>query len=145
MLKNIAQRSLGWILYQVTIASLILITVLLSFSTSAEDFNSGNISLTIDNDSLTGTDREYSSGVFLKFNSSSEVDINQLEPLPIKYIASILPLYDKTQKNWGVTLGQKMWTPSDIEIEEEVSSERPYSGLLFAEVHLSEYSSSIVN
>ena len=44
-------------------------------------------------------DREYSSGVYLKFNSSSEVDANKLEPLPIKYIAGILPLYDKTKKS----------------------------------------------
>jgi len=145
MLKPIARLPLGWIINQIKIACFLLIGGLLSFSLSAEDFNSGNISLSIDNDSITGTDREYSSGVYLKFNSSSEVDVNKLEPLPIKYIASILPLYDKTKKIWGVTLGQKMWTPTDIEIEEEVIRERPYSGLLFAEVHLNEYSSSTAN
>ncbi len=122
------------------ILALSLMTFMSVFSVSAQDYNKASIALTIDNDSLVGTDREYSSGVYLKYFSSSERDIHKLPALIVRPFANILPLQDNTQKIYGVSIGQQIWTPTDIKIIGEVENDRPYSGLLAIKAHLNEFS-----
>lgn len=111
-----------------------------SAAQQVDDYNSGSISFVVDNDSFTGTDREYSSGVYLKFNSASASDINKLGPVVINKIGEFLPLSDDSKKVWGVTIGQQLWTPSDISLENEIINERPYAAYLMIKTHLNEYS-----
>lgn len=76
----------------------------------------------IDNDVLFKVDGDYSNGMFLGYSSSSR-------PLNAD---SFLPL-DPTgnyQTSWYLSLAQKMWTPSDIELTTPKENERPYAGLL---------------
>lgn len=122
---------------------LLLVALLFSSVSAAspdKEYNSGSISFVVDNDSFTGTDREYSSGVYLKFNSASTVDINELGPVLINEIGKLLPLSDSSKKVWGVTVGQQLWTPSDISLEKEIINERPYAAYLMIKTHLNEYS-----
>lgn len=126
------------------ITFLFMVALITNFSVSATDYNSGSLALTIDNDSLVGTDREYSSGVYLKLFSKSEVNQNKFNRV-IRPIFNLLPLHDESQKVWGIYLGQQIWTPTDISIADEVKNDRPYSGRLAMKVHINEYTSSYAN
>ncbi|KXF83271.1 lipid A deacylase LpxR family protein [Enterovibrio coralii] len=65
------------------------------------------VSLSVDNDGILGTDREYTSGLFLRWSS---------DPSTIGY---------------SVEIGNQMWTPSDIEVATPQTNERAYAGLLY--------------
>jgi len=123
----------------------ICLSIAMGFSVVAQEHNSGSMSFSVDNDGLLGSDRGYTNGIFFKFNSSSVVNIEQLSPLPIRNIARWLPLYQQTNKGWGVTFGQQIWTPSDIATELEQSNDRPYTGLLFVKASIFESSDNIAN
>lgn len=127
------------ILLSLSVASLIA-----TFSASANDYNSASLALTIDNDMLVGTDREYSSGVYLKLFSKSQVNKDKFNPV-IRPIANLLPLHEESQKVWGIYLGQQIWTPTDISVDGEVKNDRPYAGRLAMKLHINEYSPSYVN
>ncbi|WP_407333769.1 lipid A deacylase LpxR family protein [Enterovibrio sp. 27052020O] len=77
---------------------------LLSFSVHA-----ASISLTFDNDGALGTDRDYTSGLGLRWSS---------DPATIGY---------------SVEIASQMWTPTDIEFKTPQPNERPYAGLLYAQ------------
>ncbi len=122
-------------------SALASITLVLSaFAVDAKSFNAANISLNIDNDSFVGTDREYSSGVYIKFNSASSTNLQKDFPYPVEKIAELLPLNEQSYKSWGVTLGQQIWTPTDISMPNEVENDRAYAGYLLLKSHISEFS-----
>lgn len=67
--------------------------------------HAGTFSVSVDNDSFVGTDREYSSGLFVRWSSS---------PGTVSY---------------SVEMGSQLWTPSNIEVSKPQPNERPYAGL----------------
>ncbi|WP_028022543.1 lipid A deacylase LpxR family protein [Enterovibrio calviensis] len=69
--------------------------------------HAASISLTVDNDGALGTDRDYTSGLGLRWSS---------DPGTIGY---------------SIELASQMWTPTDIEFETPQPNERPYAGLLY--------------
>ncbi|CZF82155.1 hypothetical protein GCE9029_03057 [Grimontia celer] len=75
---------------------------LLSATTQA-----ATVSFSIDNDGALGTDRDYTSGLFLRWSS---------DPGVIGY---------------SLEIGSQMWTPSDIELTTPQPNERPYAGLVY--------------
>ncbi|MEZ8140482.1 lipid A deacylase LpxR family protein [Enterovibrio sp. FF113] len=86
------------------IGAAILVSPLLSFSLQA-----ASVSLTFDNDGALGTDRDYTSGLGLRWSS---------DPATIGY---------------SVEIASQMWTPTNIEFETPQPNERPYAGLLYAQ------------
>ncbi len=82
-------------------ASLFLLVGISPFS------QAGIWSFSTDNDGIVTTDKDYSSGLFLRW---SEV---------------------RNQKGFGIELGSQLWTPQDIEASTPQPNERPYAGLLY--------------
>lgn len=83
-----------------------------------------SVSLSIDNDGALGTDREYTSGLFLKWSSN---------PATIGY---------------SLEIGSQIWTPTDIEWTTPRPNERPYAGLLYVQgsvYHQTDYSAYKAN
>lgn len=69
--------------------------------------HAATVSFSVDNDGLVGSDREYSSGLFLRWSSA---------PDTIGY---------------SVEIASQLWTPSDIKNTQPQKNERPYSGLFY--------------
>jgi hypothetical protein len=107
----------------------------------AQDYNRASVSLGIDNDGLVGRDYGYTHGLVIKANSRVDNNIETYMPVPVQRIAAWLLLNKNTKKAWGVSLGQKIWTPRDIRQVREQKNDRPYAGLLFFKTRLFEYSS----
>ena len=78
--------------------------VVLSFS--PQNAQAKTVSFAFDNDSFFGTDRDYSSGLFLRWSSFSG-------PLP-----------------YSLEIASQLWSPSDIRHFKPMPNERPYAGLL---------------
>ncbi|MGF1723676.1 lipid A deacylase LpxR family protein [Photobacterium nomapromontoriensis] len=112
---------------------------------SAQAYNAGSISFSTDNDGIVGTDKNYTNGVFLEYNSAAITQFDTQAPMPLNHIASLLPFRNNTQKGWSFRIGQQMWTPEDIEATTPVTNERPYAGLLFLETSLYQYSATAVD
>ncbi|MGL5251289.1 MAG: lipid A deacylase LpxR family protein [Enterovibrio sp.] len=73
--------------------------------------HSGTLEISFDNDSLSGKDREYSSGIFLRWSDSfADSDAH---------------------KGYSIAIGSQIWTPSDIAQPQPMPNERPYAGLLY--------------
>ncbi len=87
------------------------------------------LSVGVDNDGTFGTDRDYSSGVFINYTSPATTPSLGFTPLSLSLwgISSI----DKI----GVTLGQKIYTPSDIASSQPQVNDRPYAGYLYLETN----------
>jgi len=117
----------------------------LSPQLSAQEYNRSSISLNIDNDGLFGRDYGYTHGLIVKANSRADKSIGTYMPAPVQLIASWLLLNVDSQKGWGASLGQKIWTPRDITELDEQQDDRPYAGLLFVKTRLFEYSPLLSN
>lgn len=87
------------------------------------------LSVGVDNDGIFGTDRDYSSGVFIDYTSAATTPSLGFTPLSLSLwgISSV----DKV----GVTLGQKIYTPSDISSSQPQVDDRPYAGYLYLETN----------
>lgn len=123
----------------------ICLAVIMGSVVVAEEYNTGSISLSIDNDGFLGSDRGYTNGLFFKFNSPSTIDIERSSPLLLKTVGSWLSLHPQTKKNWGITVGQQIWTPADITSAVEGENDRPYTGFLFIEANIFEFSADTAN
>lgn len=121
------------------------LAIIINFSVTAQEYNSGSISFNIDNDGLLGSDRGYSNGIFFKYHSDSVVNLENFSPIAIQKVAKLLPLQQNTDKGWGVSLGQQIWTPDDISSKIELENDRPYAGLLFVKALVFESSDNMAN
>ncbi len=97
-----------------------------SFSVLASQHST--LTLTVDNDGVYGVDQEYTSGIFLSYTSGGITPYRWAEPLSLSTLEA--PSLDK----WEVSIGHKMWTPSDISQDTPQPNERPYAGYLRSEV-----------
>lgn len=89
------------------------------------------ISIQVENDVFTGTDRHYTNGVRFAYMSSEEV------PQWLEDAGRALPLF-ASDGNLRVSyaLGQNMFTPRDIEIEELQPDDRPWAGFTYGSIGL---------
>lgn len=115
-----------------------LLTTLLALAAApALAYNASTLSFGIDNDGAVGSDRDYSSGLFLGYHSPHYA--LQQAPDWMATMADFLPGSDRQSVATSLRLGQQMWTPEHIEEPLPPPGERPYAGLLFLEGGLSRY------
>lgn len=90
----------------------------------------GTWNLIVENDSFTGTDRDYTSGVQLSYLSAEDRLPNWL-----RAAAALLPAIDaEAGLRAGFQFGHAIFTPRDIERSEFLAEQRPYSGWLYGGV-----------
>jgi lipid A 3-O-deacylase len=95
----------------------------------------GTLGIYVENDSFTGTDHYYTSGVKLSWTSR---DLSRLEGTP--YASSLLPVFNLIphihdtayQKNVIFSIGQNIYTPDNTKISAPQPNDRPYAGWLYA-------------
>src|SRR5690606_11361764 len=116
-----------------------LLTLAAVFSAPAFAENTGEVpdrgstlSFVYENDSLYNRDSHYTSGVRLSWiPGSRETPRGALD------IASAIPWSPRDgQVLHGYSLGQNMYTPSDISLEEPPKDDRPYAGWLYGTIGL---------
>ena len=133
----------------INVAALILATMMtgsvIADEEKANEYNTGSFNISLDNDAFLGTDRGYTNGVFFKYNSDTTTEINSNSSFVLNTIGNLLPLAEQSNKGWGVTIGQQIWTPVDISSPTESQHDRPYTGLLFIEGTAFEYSTDFAN
>jgi lipid A 3-O-deacylase len=93
----------------------------------------GVVTFQYENDLLVGTDRYYTNGVRLSYTSPRLR--NQL-PLAADALEWLYPFDSGADARLGISLGQSMFTPGDIEVSELIVDDRPYAGWLYAGVSL---------
>ncbi|WP_406733086.1 lipid A deacylase LpxR family protein [Vibrio scophthalmi] len=114
---------------RVHIVSMSIVTLMLLTSSISYASERSTLSFSIDNDGVFGVDQDYTNGLFLSYTSSSIQPNSLLKPLSLSFWgASSLDKYE-------VTLGHKMYTPTDIEATEPLADNRPYAGFLHAELN----------
>jgi len=89
------------------------------------------ISVVFENDSIaSGTDRNYTNGVRLTYH-----DTNANIPSVVKKVVDWLPMFDinKTSSIF-YSLGQNLYTPTDITKAAQVAGERPWASFLYGSV-----------
>ncbi|OBT13955.1 hypothetical protein A9264_02110 [Vibrio sp. UCD-FRSSP16_10] len=121
------------------IPSIFAMAPLLSFAQTNSSFN-----FVIDNDSIVTTDKDYSNGLFLSYSSDLDIKPNGFfDSLPGTHFSASTS--DGTVHKFSIELGQKMWTPKDIEDPNPIIDERPYAGLLYLSSTLYSIAPSTVN
>jgi len=96
----------------------------------------GAISFTLENDLFSGTDRYYTSGFTFAWRSSS------YDPPPwLAFLTArdSLLFPEGGEARWGLALGQKIFTPTDIERRNPDPRDRPYAGWLYGALSLTSY------
>ena len=93
----------------------------------------GVVSLVVENDSLSsGADRNYTSGIELSYTSPTNARIppwldNAARPFT-QFFSNAEPAF------WGVSLGQSLFTPNDIEASPAPPDQHPYAGWLYMQL-----------
>ena len=92
------------------------------------------LTLYIENDSFTGSDQHYTSGVKVSWLSADLVDWGQTGWR--KHFVEWLPFVNRPggQKNFGLSLGQNIYTPRDITTPIPNPADRPYAGWSYVEL-----------
>lgn len=94
-------------------------------------------SLYVENDSIVGTDRNYTSGVKLGWSSPDLSRFSDtMASRPFRPVLEILPVINEPsyQKNLLLALGQNIYTPNDTKATAPIPNDRPYAGWLYAGV-----------
>ena len=88
----------------------------------------GTVSATFENDIFGGTDRNYTNGVRFDYVTPK----NDL-PLWARFARDQLkPIVPASDWYASYAIGQNMYTPSDITLDEPPANDRPYAGFLYA-------------
>lgn len=99
-----------------------------STGAAAKGAKAGTLGVVIENDSVTPSDREYSSGVKPFFIS---------EAGKAKGLARLfLRAGDAAETRYGVAVGQSIFTPTDLQATTPAPGDRPYAGGLYTEFSL---------
>ncbi|PZW51080.1 hypothetical protein C8P66_101297 [Humitalea rosea] len=92
----------------------------------------GTVSVSIENDTLGGTDRYYTNGVQLMYRSPS-ADL----PSPLAWLDRQLDfLQGPGALRWGASVSHSIYTPGDTNTYTADPRDRPYAGLLLGSVSL---------
>lgn len=93
---------------------------------------SGVLSLSVENDVLSGTDRYYTNGIQLTYFSPS-ADL----PAPLAWLDRQLDgLLGPGELRWGLTLGHAIYTPQNTSLRVPDPRDRPYAGFLYGSAAL---------
>jgi hypothetical protein len=99
----------------------------------------GTFSILFENDLFTGTDRYYTNGIKLSWMSRDLRQFALWEHTP-ESLRGFFEAFDRFQpgheKNIGVFVGQKLYTPNDIQQRSLIVNDRPYAGWLFGGMSL---------
>ncbi|CAM4080409.1 lipid A deacylase LpxR family protein [Vibrio neonatus] len=121
------------------IPTLIVITPQLSAAKPNSSINLG-----IDNDGIVTTDQDYTNGLFLTYSDYFEIQPGSLfDSLPGNQFSATAN--DHRLHKYNIKVGQKMWTPEDIENPNPIADERPYAGLLYLSSTLYSIAPSAIN
>ncbi|MBY0421303.1 MAG: lipid A deacylase LpxR family protein [Parvularculaceae bacterium] len=107
-------------------AILLRAALLLAAMSLAVPASAGTLGAVVENDSVTPSDREYTSGVKLFYVSD--------EGRAAALGRALLRAGDGEATRFGVALGQSLFTPSDIDAPAPPPGERPYAGWLYSEL-----------
>lgn len=86
----------------------------------------------LENDKFTGTDRFYTNGFKLALQSTNLGPISRT----ISDLLSLIPTLDARPLDWGLTLGQEIYTPEDVRETRLIPNDRHYSGWLYGGLFL---------
>ncbi|MEZ9667584.1 lipid A deacylase LpxR family protein [Vibrio breoganii] len=115
-----------------------------SFAFAEAEPSDSSFYIGIDNDSIVTTDKDYSNGLFLVYSSEFSIEPNSFfDSLPGSHFK--FDPTGTTKHKYSIELGQKMWTPEDIEDPNPIPDERPYAGLLYVSSTLYSISPSSVS
>ena len=147
--KNVIITKIRWLLGQQSAILLIIIvfTLFLLFSpdVNGATFNHPSISYTVENDGLLGTDRGYTSGLFVSLNSKASKIDNPILPQVLLSSGGKGNYSATAYRQWKLTLGQQIWTPTDISGKEPLDKDRPYAGLVFIKAKMMEQRSNVAD
>jgi len=103
----------------------------LAAGAAAED-GKGTFTVALENDLFgAGTDKHYTHGTELTYASDT------YQPNWFLKLASWMPFYEpNSESRFVVSLGQQIYTPSNIHIKEPIENDRPYAGWLYVSVGL---------
>jgi hypothetical protein len=88
----------------------------------------------LENDMVTGTDREYTNGVKLTWISRDLSDYHEIDtPAWSRNLIDALPFVNKpgTVRNVSLSIGQNMYAPEDLERTDLILDDRPYAGITY--------------
>ena len=92
----------------------------------------GTLSVLVENDKFTGTDRHYTNGLLISYLSGKD-----RVPGWLRTASSFLPgVEDDTVLRAGYVLGQSIFTPDDTDTLEPLPNQRPYAAWLYGGVAL---------
>ncbi|WP_426957476.1 lipid A deacylase LpxR family protein [Muricoccus radiodurans] len=87
----------------------------------------GTLSLTIENDVFGGTDRYYSNGFLIAWQSPTA-----FLPAPISWVDRQLDAaFGPADLRWGLSFGQNIFTPQETQRRTPDPRDRPYAGYLY--------------
>ncbi len=105
---------------------------------------SWTFSVGLENDLFANTDRFYTNGIQLNwispelayFEDLEWIKNRQLFSRQLKQLISLLPHSDDStrQRHFSFSLGQKIFTPENIEARELLINDRPYAGWLYGDL-----------
>lgn len=120
---------------QVALATLLSLYSVGLMAQSADAYD-GALTLTIENDSLTGSDNNYTNGVGISW-VSADLDTYDDERFVSKWgrFWAFLPFVEDvgytTYVSWSIA--QEMHTPNDITIRNPPKDDQPYAGILYVD------------
>jgi lipid A 3-O-deacylase len=85
------------------------------------------VTLQFDNDFFAGDDRHFTNGMRAAYLSPEGA-----VPALIRKAGEVIPLFHSSQNmRFGFSIGQNIYTPTDISISDPPSTDRPYAGWLY--------------
>src|SRR5262245_47317799 len=81
------------------------------------------LSLSLDNDALTGNDRHYTSGARVQYQSQDDALYDWTRSLS-RFVPALG--YEIQAEKWGVEVGQQIFTPEDLHTAALIKNDRPY-------------------
>ena len=105
----------------------------------------GQWTIQLENDVTFYEDGNYTNGLMFNWQSDYFSSDKRSKTLPnvLLWQKKLLIEQKADLVNWGVKLSQRMWTPSEIKIEEPQPFDRPYAGVLEFELHSAQYTNQL--
>ena len=93
---------------------------------------SSTFTFSLENDLFGGTDQQYTNGIQIGWISADVDYYQQALDLP-DWMVNYLPFipHKGAQKNLGINIGQKIFTPEDLDSVVVIDDDRPYAGWLY--------------
>jgi hypothetical protein len=91
------------------------------------------LSLTMENDALTGNDRHYTSGTRIQYASRDDALYNWTRSLS-RFVPAVA--FEIQAEKWAVELGQQIHTPADLRSRAVAPDDRPYAAWLYTRAAL---------